>query len=76
MSLGPSRRAVPTGPVVHRHFLMVQSEAYASRERPAIFSLDCDRQSRERNLLMNNVHFMNEFYSSELFHNPFYGDDG
>jgi hypothetical protein len=56
--------------------LMVQSEAYASRERPAIFSLDCDRQSRERNLLMNNVHFMNEFYSSKLFRNPFYGDDG
>src|SRR5438270_8610930 len=36
---GPSRRAVPTGPVVHRHLLMVQNAAYALRETPAIFSL-------------------------------------
>jgi hypothetical protein len=51
----------------------VQSEAYASRERPAIFSLDFNRQSRERNQPMNDAHLKNESCSSVFFRPPFTG---
>jgi hypothetical protein len=76
MSLGRRGGPFPLGQWSTGTFSMVQNEAYASQERPAIFLSTVTGQSRERNRLMNDAHFKNEFHSSVFFRSPFYRDDG
>jgi hypothetical protein len=54
---------------------MVQNEAYASREIPAIFSLDCERLKSTKIPVMNDAHFVNEIHSSAFFLSTFLGDN-
>src|SRR5215469_3672395 len=46
---GPSRRAVRTGPVVHRHLFMGAKKAYASPGTAAILSVDLGPQVEYKN---------------------------
>jgi hypothetical protein len=55
--------------------LMVPNEAYASREIPAIFSLDCERLKSTKIPVMNDAHFVNEIHSSAFFLSTFLGDN-